>query len=534
MARMLPSIAVLFVCVLGSSQASGALIQMMSGNGSPGGPDRLVSMLSGPHDLDFPADFSDPFLAYPSHFAAARNGASARIVDPTRTVWLDSLPLNSNARWISSVTNSFETGNSTLFAVPFNNPGTGFLRAFLNLEYAVDNKLGGGVNRGVFVNEVSLPGTLMPLGSESAAFSEGNFYSSDNIASLINPGENNLYLYNSNVWSPSRRGRASGIIFNGEVSIDPFQAPFSPGNEHVLTRATHPDEKDRYAIDFAGGKVDVVASRGGIAYRGLDRDGYGRYVVIDHGMDPLDSGQRLLTLYAHLDTIADSIDVSVHSANGANGTPVNVGEVLGVEGNTGRVFGPTGVHIHFGLYTGQINEPSSWQSVPFGGDYGELRIAHENNPVFRSYSTLQLQEVGTTGVRQFRSDNDQDNRLFRSGTLSPGETRGHVFTVNPRMELLDFRLVWPGSELELSIFDSSGDLVSRFSETDGIIEGALSSPAPGLWSFEIAAVDVSPSGEPYSFEVSATPVPETGSLSLMLLGVVLCLHFYLFPRGRTK
>lgn len=57
--------------------------------------------------------------------------------------------------------------------------------------------------------------------------------------------------------------------------------------------------------------------------------GYGTHVIIDHG-------NGVQTLYAHMSAAYVSV-----------GQHVEQGEVVGRMGNTGRVYGPTGIHLHF-------------------------------------------------------------------------------------------------------------------------------------------------------------------------------------------
>ncbi len=80
----------------------------------------------------------------------------------------------------------------------------------------------------------------------------------------------------------------------------------------------------------AAGSV-IVAKQGG--YNG----GYGSYVVIQHG-----NGSQ--TLYAH----QTSVMVNV-------GQEVEKGQQIGTVGNSGRVSGPTGYHLHFEIRNGVRN-----------------------------------------------------------------------------------------------------------------------------------------------------------------------------------
>ncbi|MBD3360438.1 peptidoglycan DD-metalloendopeptidase family protein [Candidatus Peregrinibacteria bacterium] len=88
-----------------------------------------------------------------------------------------------------------------------------------------------------------------------------------------------------------------------------------------------------YAIDIAdNSRPPVWASGAGTvtkASSGTWGGGYGNHVIIDHG-------GGLQSLYAHLDTV-----------NVYEGQWVSQGDVLGIMGNTGRVYGVTGIHLHW-------------------------------------------------------------------------------------------------------------------------------------------------------------------------------------------
>ncbi|MFH1218777.1 MAG: M23 family metallopeptidase [Candidatus Peregrinibacteria bacterium] len=88
-----------------------------------------------------------------------------------------------------------------------------------------------------------------------------------------------------------------------------------------------------YAIDIADTSMPPVWSAGGGTVTkvstGTWGGGYGNHVIIDHG-------GGLQTLYAHLDSV-----------NVYEGQFVSQGDVLGVMGNTGRVYGVTGIHLHW-------------------------------------------------------------------------------------------------------------------------------------------------------------------------------------------
>lgn len=97
----------------------------------------------------------------------------------------------------------------------------------------------------------------------------------------------------------------------------------------IKTQGLH----DKYAVDLASSYgADILASAAGevLIARGSGwNGGYGLYVVIKHS-----NGTQ--TLYGHLSAVTVN-----------TGDYVEQGQVIGKMGNTGRVNGPTGVHLHF-------------------------------------------------------------------------------------------------------------------------------------------------------------------------------------------
>ena len=97
----------------------------------------------------------------------------------------------------------------------------------------------------------------------------------------------------------------------------------------IRTQGLH----DRYAVDLASSYgSSILASADGevLISKGSGwNGGYGIYVVIKHS-----NGTQ--TLYSHISATTVSA-----------GDYVKQGQVIGKMGNTGRVNGPTGVHLHF-------------------------------------------------------------------------------------------------------------------------------------------------------------------------------------------
>lgn len=87
-----------------------------------------------------------------------------------------------------------------------------------------------------------------------------------------------------------------------------------------------------YAVDIAksGGSTLWAAETGEvIKAQGGWNGGYGNMVIVDHG-------DGMKTLYAHMKEIYVNV-----------GDDVSRGQAIGYMGNTGRVYGRTGIHLHF-------------------------------------------------------------------------------------------------------------------------------------------------------------------------------------------
>lgn len=88
-----------------------------------------------------------------------------------------------------------------------------------------------------------------------------------------------------------------------------------------------------YALDIADRSMPPIWAAGaGTVIKsstGTWGGGYGNHVIIDHG-------NGIQTLYAHMSSVSVS-----------EGQEVNQGDVLGIMGNTGRVYGATGIHLHW-------------------------------------------------------------------------------------------------------------------------------------------------------------------------------------------
>lgn len=96
------------------------------------------------------------------------------------------------------------------------------------------------------------------------------------------------------------------------------------------------------AFDIANRSMPPIwAAGGGTVVKssvGTWGGGYGNHVIVDHG-------NGIKTLYAHM----NSVSVNV-------GDWVNQGDVIGQMGNTGRVYGATGIHLHWEVIVNGVKQ----------------------------------------------------------------------------------------------------------------------------------------------------------------------------------
>jgi murein DD-endopeptidase MepM/ murein hydrolase activator NlpD len=130
--------------------------------------------------------------------------------------------------------------------------------------------------------------------------------------------------------------RATTGAVNKYISANPSDASPSVGKIFIypsLGKITQSFHAGHYALDIAdSSRPPIWAAGGGTVVKassGTWGGGYGNHVIIDHG-------NGVKTLYAHMTSL-----------NVYEGQYVNQGDVIGIMGNTGRVYGITGIHLHF-------------------------------------------------------------------------------------------------------------------------------------------------------------------------------------------
>ena len=122
---------------------------------------------------------------------------------------------------------------------------------------------------------------------------------------------------------------ATGGTPTGAAAVATFGVLQMPCNSCTYTQYYHPGH---YAVDIQqrGGGPIFAAEAGTVVRADLGwNGGYGNVIEIDHG-------NGLITLYAHNKTLYVK-----------EGDTVTRGQEIAFMGNTGRVYGKTGIHVHF-------------------------------------------------------------------------------------------------------------------------------------------------------------------------------------------
>lgn len=192
------------------------------------------------------------------------------------------------------------------------------------ISYTVKN--GDNLERIAKKYEISVDSIIAQNGLESEVISKGQH--------IFLPGTKPLVTVNTasadyRVSSATRNDRAITYASSSEAIPAVGRVFIVP----TMGKVTQGYRSGHYAIDFADtSKPPVWAAGGGTVIKassGTWGGGYGNHVIIDHG-------NGLQTLYGHLETV-----------NVYEGQWVSQGDVIGIMGNTGRVYGITGIHLHF-------------------------------------------------------------------------------------------------------------------------------------------------------------------------------------------
>jgi murein DD-endopeptidase MepM/ murein hydrolase activator NlpD len=151
--------------------------------------------------------------------------------------------------------------------------------------------------------------------------------------SLFIPGAQKVYVEaKPEVKTPTYTATTGRPGSNTTANIGSIGMNLIRPTRGVLTQGYH---NGHYAIDIANSRnTPIYASAGGVVKISRTEGwnyGYGNYIIIEHG-------NGVETLYAHNETVKVSV-----------GDTVKAGQLIALMGNSGRVFGPTGIHLHYEL-----------------------------------------------------------------------------------------------------------------------------------------------------------------------------------------
>lgn len=207
------------------------------GPGDPGQSDLFVRR----HDTTIAngSPLSSTSFNAASWFIPAQTGPRA-IVIAAYPGWIPSLPSDDRARWINWQQKTPNGGSegSVLYAIPFTVNSTVVNNAFLNICYAVDNRLGDRPNTpgepnttGIYINGVATSPVISGGDFNPEVCAHADII---NISDLVTPGENWMYIYQRDL------GRVSGLIFSATIQINSAIASLAntptlfPVGQHVI------------------------------------------------------------------------------------------------------------------------------------------------------------------------------------------------------------------------------------------------------------------------------------------------------------
>ena len=150
---------------------------------------------------------------------------------------------------------------------------------------------------------------------------------------IIVPGGEKIvprYIASRSSSSSSYRGAGYGTLKNTQYNGAVSQTIIKPASGKI----TQYYRRGHYAIDIGNrNKGPILAAANGVVIKsqGGYNGGYGNMIIVDHG-----NGRQ--TLYAHNSALYVKV-----------GDTVTQGQTIAWMGNTGRVYGLTGIHVHFEL-----------------------------------------------------------------------------------------------------------------------------------------------------------------------------------------
>lgn len=170
-------------------------------------------------------------------------------------------------------------------------------------------------------------------------------------------------------------------------------------------------------------------------------------------------------------------------------------------------------------------------TVGFGADANEtlLRGIAGGSSCGQYYQARDAFELRVVYAQTAAEAGGEEVALLR-GSVNQGETVvAGTYEVPPGQDAVAFHLLWPGSELALSLRDPGGrdvqpdgDRIRVVAQSSTATRLLIQEPRPGNWTVAVRGIQVDePTGEPFSVVIYSVAAPASVSPGLGLLTVVL-------------
>lgn len=170
-------------------------------------------------------------------------------------------------------------------------------------------------------------------------------------------------------------------------------------------------------------------------------------------------------------------------------------------------------------------------TVGFGDDVNEalLRGIADGSSCGQYYQARDAFELRVAYAQTAAETGGEKVTLLR-GTVTQNETVvAGTYEVPPRQDAAAFHLLWPGSELGLSLKDPAGREVQPDgqrirveSQTPNATRLLVQQPSAGVWTVVVQGIQVNePAGEPYSVVIYTVAAPAGATTALGPIAVVL-------------
>ena len=242
------------------------------------------------------------------------------------------------------------------------------------------------------------------------------------------------------------------------------------------------------------------------------------------GIIDFDSNAKIITTPGELGPlnglVRSQLKEKVRQIDSAGGTDIRKGLTAGVDliGNN-----PSNVVIVL-LTDGRDGSKMSWADkagvAPAGTPVHTIALSEKADR--RGLSVL---SATTNGISEIARDANDLQRIFaslfgmaegeevilvREGNIQNGEKKEYIVFLEKGLGIADFRVSWPGSDIDLSVSSPQGQIYSieqavmkgygSEGETYDILR--IKNPVPGAWKVQLHGADIPGAAEPFSLRVS--------------------------------